>query len=150
MQSFFDRRGLDIFRDHLQAQFLRQRNRRPRDVARLRIRLAVGNERPINLQLGEQQAHQRQQRRMPGAEVVNRQPHALDPQPRHHLGGQQRIADHRAFRDLRRQHPRRHIGTPQRVLDRVRQGAVRQQQWRDIHRDTTVRKALAPAPASGE
>ncbi|HZX26955.1 MAG TPA: hypothetical protein VFF16_07810 [Telluria sp.] len=92
-------------RDHFQAEAVRQSHDRLDDVQVGRVRRDLVHERLVDLELVQGQFRQARQRRIPGAEIVDRKAHAERAQGRH-LGARVAKVQQHAFRDFQLEHGR--------------------------------------------
>src|SRR5436190_2395596 len=107
-----------------------------RDVAL--IGLDPRGERAVDLDLADRQLTQAAERRVPGAEVVQRQHDAEVVEAPQHGGGAHGVGHDRAFGDLELEMVRRHAGVEQDARDFVGEVGIQQAALGDVDRDREV------------
>ena len=98
--------GLHAFGDHLHAQVVAEVDDGPHDHFVLLVEQHVGHEAAVDLQLAHRQVAQVAERRVAGAEVVDRQPDAVLVEPVDGGAGAGCVDEQRRLGDLQRQQRR--------------------------------------------
>ena len=102
----------------------------------------VGDERLVDLDFRKRHLPQHLQRRIAGAEFVDRQVHPLQPDPAQDIHRSAGLLEHRALGDLETKMVRRHAAGPQPLLETIRQGQVVQVLRRYVHRQRHLKAKL--------
>jgi hypothetical protein len=128
-QGLHVRVGLDALGHHGEPEVVAEVDRAAHQDRVVVVRGHVHDERPVDLQLVDGKLLQVRHRRVPGAVVVDGQPHAQFVQAGQDVQGQRRVAHHGRLGDLQPQHAGRHPELGEQFPHRVEQRDVEQAAW---------------------
>src|SRR4051794_15053924 len=136
--------GRDALRKDVHAEALPERDRGADDGRVVRVRAHREHERAVDLDLADGQLAQVVERRVAGAEVVDREPHAQLVELVEDDLGAERILQHRRLRELELQQRRVRAGHREEGGDVVRERRVEDVPRRDVHRHAQPEALLLP------
>ena len=139
-------RRLDALGDDGQAEALGERDGRLDDRGVAVVLVHVEDEVLVDLQLVDGQVLEARERRVAGAEVVDREPDAELAQPREHAHRALRVGHDGVLGDLDAEPVRRDPGVAQQPADGLREVDVEEVRGCDVHRDRDVER---PRPRRG-
>src|SRR4051812_8060217 len=140
--------GLDPLRDHAHAERAGHADDRLHDrVVAATVLAEVVHERAVDLELVERVATQVAERRVPGPEVVEQQPHAEPLERLQGLGRGGRLLEQHALRDLQPERARRQPGLAQDRADRARKPVERHLPGGDVDGQPEPAEARLGLPA---
>ena len=120
------------------------------DVRLTHVARHCGNERLVDLDLVDRQAVEVSQRRVPGAEIVDRQPYTRVFEARQDLQDALRLGHDHAFRDFEDELMRIRAGLPDQLVDLLWKRRIDQVAHRDVDRHRERPAGVVPAAPLAE
>jgi hypothetical protein len=138
--------GFHAFGDGFQAQLAREVEAGFHHRALARLRVRIGDEALVDLEFGEGHLRELRQRGIAGAEIVDGQAEALQPQAREHAEPARGIGHHQAFGDFQHHVGRIHAQFLHQALVMVGGSRVVQRRRRYVHRQAQAHAGGVPLP----